>query len=83
LHAYHIALLLLLQILKKHDKQIRDRMMAANYLGSRALVKYSFLQQLYANEGVLALAGSLKNAFENIELRRGGHARTMSGAIPR
>ncbi|CAN0266173.1 unnamed protein product [Phaeothamnion confervicola] len=40
------------KILKKHDKQARDRLLACNYLSSRARAKYSFLQQLYHNEGL-------------------------------
>jgi len=47
------------KILKKHDKQIRKRLLAAHYLVSRARNRYSYLLQLYHNEGILALVGSL------------------------
>eukprot|EP00611_Tribonema_gayanum_P025678 TRINITY_DN5919_c0_g1_i2.p1 TRINITY_DN5919_c0_g1~~TRINITY_DN5919_c0_g1_i2.p1 ORF type:complete len:863 (-),score=287.56 TRINITY_DN5919_c0_g1_i2:526-3114(-) len=58
------------KILKKHDKQIRDRLLAANYLCSRARVRYSFLQQLYHNEGIMALVGTLKRALDTVESRK-------------
>lgn len=48
------------KILKKHDKQIRDRLIANHYLGSRANEKYSIMRQLYNNEGILALVASLR-----------------------
>lgn len=77
-----VNVMALRKILKKHDKQARDRMMATSYLASRARGKYSFLRQLYNNEGVHAITGSLKYALENVELLRGGVSRTLSGAIP-
>ena len=48
------------KILKKHDKQMRDNLIATKYLGTRAKEKYSFLRQLYHNEGILSLVASLK-----------------------
>ncbi|CAM9987390.1 unnamed protein product [Laminaria digitata] len=48
------------KILKKHDKQIRDKLIATNYLSTRTLAKYSLMRQLYNNAGVMALVGSLR-----------------------
>lgn len=48
------------KILKKHDKQVRDKMIAKNYLSTRAQEKYSAMRQLYNNSGVMALVGSLR-----------------------
>ncbi|CAB1098638.1 unnamed protein product [Ectocarpus sp. CCAP 1310/34] len=52
------------KILKKHDKQVRDKLIAKNYLSTRAKEKYSSMRQLYNNAGVMALVASLRNAFE-------------------
>lgn len=48
------------KILKKHDKQVRDKLIAKNYLSTRAEAKYSSMRQLYNNAGVMALVGSLR-----------------------
>lgn len=48
------------KILKKHDKQVRDKLIATHYLSSRAQAKYSSMRQLYNNEGVMALVASLR-----------------------
>lgn len=48
------------KILEKHDKQVRDKLMAKNYLSSRAKAQYCSLRQLYNNEGILALIASLR-----------------------
>ena len=50
------------KILKKHDKQMRDNLIATKYLGTRAKEKYSFLRQLYHNESILSLVASLKRS---------------------
>ena len=44
----------------KHDKQMRDNLSATEYFDTRAKDKYSFLRQLYHNEGMLSLVASLK-----------------------
>ncbi|CAN0265134.1 unnamed protein product, partial [Hapterophycus canaliculatus] len=48
------------KILKKHDKQVRDKLIEKNYLSTRAEAKYSSMRQLYNNSGVMALVGSLR-----------------------
>lgn len=48
------------KILKKHDKQVRDKLIATNYLSTRAQEKYSSMRQLYNNEGIMALVASLR-----------------------
>eukprot|EP00903_Cladosiphon_okamuranus_P007004 g6815.t1 len=68
------------KILKKHDKQIRDKMIAKNYLSTRAQEKYSAMRQLYNNSGVLALVGSLRNAFEAEEAQQARMARPSAMA---
>ncbi|CAM9396377.1 unnamed protein product [Chrysoparadoxa australica] len=60
------------KILKKHDKQIRSRLMAENYLSSRQRSKYAMLHQLYDNRGVLALIGTLSKAFKELEVQSKG-----------
>ena len=50
------------KILEKHDKQMRDNLIATKYLGTRAKEKYSFLRQLYHNEGILSLVACLKRS---------------------
>lgn len=82
LHFLRLNITGLRKVLKKHDKQIREKMLAQHYLASRARKQYSFLQQLIHNEGILALIGSLKRATEEVEMRSAGYQRTASGAIP-
>lgn len=48
------------KILKKHDKQVRDKLITNHYLTSRANEKYSTMRQLYNNEGIMALVASLR-----------------------
>ena len=50
------------KILKKHDKQIRDKLIATHYLSTRAQEKYSFMRQLYNNEGIMSLVASLRRS---------------------
>ncbi|CAN0373989.1 unnamed protein product, partial [Ectocarpus fasciculatus] len=66
------------KILKKHDKQVRDKLIAKNYLSTRAKEKYSSMRQLYNNAGVMALVGSLRNAFE---VEEGEHVRIHRGSV--
>ena len=49
-------------IKKKHDKQMRENLIAKKYLGTRAKYKYSFLRQLHHNEGILSLVARLKRS---------------------
>ncbi|CAN0408862.1 unnamed protein product [Ascophyllum nodosum] len=64
----HLNVTGLRKILKKHDKQLRDKLIATNYLSTRAKAKYSSMRQLYNNEGIMALVASLRNAFEEPQL---------------
>ncbi|CAM9985942.1 unnamed protein product, partial [Ectocarpus sp. 12 AP-2014] len=66
------------KILKKHDKQVRDKLIAKNYLSTRAKEKYSSMRQLYNNAGVMALVASLRNAFE---VEEGEQIRIHRGSV--
>ncbi|CAN0151835.1 unnamed protein product, partial [Ectocarpus sp. 4 AP-2014] len=66
------------KILKKHDKQVRDKFIAKNYLSTRAKEKYSSMRQLYNNAGVMALVASLRNAFE---VEEGEQIRIHRGSV--